>query len=218
MFFKIKQKSDSPFESEPPYAPPLEFPGDIEDKQEKESTSTKQHDYVDFEKEDDKTSAPKHPQKEKAKSRSRFRKQKKPKEKSDRKFLKLIWAEKALLFDIFKGMKSSVFKLITCFKIDKLNLNLLIATTNPALTGALFGGAQSFLNLPRPINIEIAVNADYLNSEPKAELYLLTSVRPLSLMNVSLITAFSLPWVRITKTGWRLWRESKREKQDNNKD
>ena len=90
-----------------------------------------------------------------------------------------------------------IIRTYRAFRVDYLRANIVVAAGDPMLTGVVFGALTPLLHLNRFPGTVITLSSDFTVAIPTVELSASLSARPLRLMGILLVTALTLPWLRL---------------------
>jgi hypothetical protein len=110
-----------------------------------------------------------------------------------------LTADWELLRRLLRAAVKLVIRIYRALRIDYFRAIITVATGDPMLTGVLFGALTPLLMLNRLPRTEITLNSDFLETTPAADLSASVSARPLRLLWLLLMTALTLPWLKLIR-------------------
>jgi len=111
--------------------------------------------------------------------------------------LKDIWNERDLVIKLAAWLVDLSKRAIRFTMMDRLKVDLNIATPDPALTGVLFGITQPLTAFHNPPQREIRIGADFESASPRFALFFSFSVSPIVVIFEAAILLCKLPWKRL---------------------
>ena len=135
----------------------------------------------------------------KKKIKERIDKKKKKKRKLN---LLDLWHKRDLLFQIIPILLGFFLNILRYIRWDKLFLDVDVATPNPALTGALYGGLCAVKGstdyfLPHAY---IKLRPDFRNQYPRGSTEATFSIRLLNVVGPASKMLFAMPKIKLVKT------------------
>lgn len=108
-------------------------------------------------------------------------------------------ADWELLRRLLRAAVKLVIRIYRALRVDYFRANITVATGDPMLTGIVFGALTPLLMLNRLPRTEITLNSDFLETTPATDLSASVSARPLRLLWLLLMTAPTLPWLKLIR-------------------
>jgi len=108
-----------------------------------------------------------------------------------------IMREKTLVIDLLKRATRFIIRIVRSARVERLNLNIIIAAEDRMLTGTLFGALQPLVALNKPPLRQIIIDADWSSDRPRLEAEWRLSTRLICSAWIVLTTLLQLPYIRM---------------------
>jgi hypothetical protein len=122
----------------------------------------------------------------------------------------IFWQERALVLTVLQRMVNSLIRLLKTPRLDRLQLEVDVATPDPALTGIVFGVVYQLRALHSPPRRVIVIRSDFNEIKPRGSLFCRVSIRPVRVLFELLYLILRQPLWRMLKVYLRARRQMKR--------
>ncbi len=110
-----------------------------------------------------------------------------------------VWRERSLMWRLIKYFVTVSKRLITAFRIDYFRSHVVFASSDPALTGMLYGYMTPLTALNNPPRRSITFDYDFDSEVPNGEISCSVSIRPINVLYIFLVETLRLPWLQIIR-------------------